>query len=280
MFKPVMPTYQHSLWGYELSYPDGWQHRTLAQADGLEAEVFVAATEAFESDYAGPGAGQLAVRAEWNPTREDVKPLWERKIGLLAGWIGARQVGSAPWRLGEAEGLEAEIALPRRNTDRLWTGILTSGFHVLHFMVTHPKDQRPQFEPPATRIITSLRFLTGAAGVELSPEGLPLPPGYTAADPRALVNDIQSPGHWRAYAGTSPVDALQAFYVRAAPAHGWTILEYRPFPQNPDLGFARFQLGQPGANGQGRPRITLGLLPYGQDTVRPNSPANVVFQLS
>ncbi len=67
--------------------------------------------------------------------------------------------------------------------------------------------------------------------------------------------------------------------MREAPNYGWEILEYRPFPQNPELGFARFKLGALRGNGHSRVQITLGILPVGQETVSPNSPANLVVRM-
>ncbi len=274
-----MPTFTHVLWGYALTYPDDWLHQSAVEANGLQAEAFAASPEAFQPSEAGPRPGQIAVRAEWNPTRTAVDQLWERQIGMLASWMGARKVGAAPWQLRDAAGVEAEIVLPKRENVRLWAGILARGFHVLHFMVTHPKEDRSWFEPIATRIISSLSFPAAVEGLATIPEGLPLPPGYTAVDPRQLVDQIPDGEPWHGYAGNSPVDALQAFYVREAPNFGWEILEYRPFPQNEQLGFARFRLGRLGGNGRGRIQITLGILPMGKDTVSPNSPANLVVRL-
>jgi hypothetical protein len=276
-----MSIYQHALWGYQLTYPDDWLHQSVVEADGLQAEAFAAGGEAFQPGYDGPRSGQIAVRAEWNPTRAEVEGLWERKIGLLASMMGATQVGAAPWKLrpAGATGVEAEIVLPKREKIRLWTGILARGFHVLHFMVTHPKDERDWFEPIATQIISSLSFAERIEGLEVSPQGLPLPPGYVPVAASQLVQDIAEPELWRGYAGASPADALQAFYVREAPNRGWEILEYRPFPQNVEMGFARFKLGKVGGNGSGRVHLTVGIMPYGKDTVSPNSPANIVVRL-
>jgi len=274
-----MTLFTHPLWGFELAYPDDWHHQSILEANGLEAEAFAALPEALQADYTGPQAGQLAVRAEWNPTRTEVGELWERQIGMLASLMSARQAGAAPWRLRDAAGVEAEIALPKRENSRLWTGILARGFHVLHFMVAHPKENRARFEPAATRIITSLRFPQRVDGLAVGAEGLPLPPGYAAADPRSLVDHIPAGEQWHGYAGASPADALQAFYVREAPNYGWEILEYRPFPQNPDLGFARLRLAKVGGNGAARAQVTLGILPVGSGTVAANSPANLVVRV-
>jgi hypothetical protein len=273
-----MSTFTHPLWGYAFTYPDDWHHRSIVDANEGPADVFAATPEALQPDYAGPRAGQVAVRAEWNPTRVAVDQIWERRIGLLASLMSARKVGAAPWTLRDCAGVEAEIVLPKRENQRLWTGILARGFHVLHFMATHPLEERAWFEPLATALIASLRFPERTEGLALGVEGLPLPPGYAPVDARRLVDQIDTAEHWQGYSGEGPIDALQAFYVREAPNHGWEILEYRPFPQNPELGFARFQLARVTGNGAGRTQLTLGLLPRGQGTVLPHSPADLVVR--
>src|SRR5512146_108307 len=101
-----MKVYQHILWGYEITYPDAWFHRQAQDTD-----IFLANPDALDPGYDGPDAGQVQVRGEWNWARQQVEPLWNQHIGRLAGMLGASQVGSAPWRIGDAAGLEAEIVL-------------------------------------------------------------------------------------------------------------------------------------------------------------------------
>ena len=146
-----MAVFQHVLWGYELTYPDNWAHQTQ---EGVEA--FAITSQALAPDYVGPDSGQILVRAEWNCAHQPIQPLWNRHIGMLASWLGAKQVGSALWRMGGASGIEAEIVLPKKDNRRLWTGILERNLIVLHFVVIHMKEERSSFEPLATQVISSL----------------------------------------------------------------------------------------------------------------------------
>ncbi|HET9915114.1 MAG TPA: hypothetical protein VFQ13_24700, partial [Anaerolineales bacterium] len=150
-----MAVFRHILWGYELTYPDHWTHQSVQDADAFAPPVpsippeETGGFDALDPDHEGSSASQLLIRGEWNWERQPIEPLWNRHIGMLAGMLGARQVGSAPWKLGDATGLEAEIVLPKKDNRRLWTGILMRDFRVLHFMVSHPKKVREQFEPIA-----------------------------------------------------------------------------------------------------------------------------------
>jgi hypothetical protein len=262
-----MNVFQHVLWGYELSFPSSWTHQTTQ-----DVEALAAIPQALQADYAGPCSGHLLVRAEWNCTRQPIEPLWTRHIGMLAGMLGARQVGSAPWRMAGATGLEAEIVLPKRENRRLWTGILAFDFSVLHFVVTHAKEERSWFEPIATQIISSLRFLKSVPGLATNNKGLPLPPERRPVDPENVLKDIDDPVSWEAYDNQAGIDALQAFYWREAPIHGWQVEEYVPFPSSSDLGFARLRLHRAGQ------RAILGLLPYGDDMITSKSPARVLIK--
>jgi hypothetical protein len=258
-----MSVFRHILWGYELTYPDGWFHQEVQDADG------------FAPYDSSPDAGQLQVRGEWNWQRQPIGPLWTQHIGMLAGMIGAKQVGSAPWKLGNAVGLEAEILLPKKDNRRLWTGILLHDFRVLHFMVTHPKEVRDEFEPVATKIISSLRFLNRILDIKVTREGVPLPPEYAPFDPKNILRDIREPEHWRAFSGKAGIGALQAFYLRELPVHNWEMEEYVPFPSSSELGFARLQLRRDGL------KIMLGLMPYdASGTVTSSSPANIVYKIA
>ncbi|MBI5952033.1 MAG: hypothetical protein HY865_10270 [Chloroflexi bacterium] len=265
-----MAVFQQIFWGYELTYPDGWVCQPQQDAD-----AFAATADAIDPSYSGADAGQLLVRGEWNWELKPIGPLWHRHIGMLAGMMGARQVGSAPWKIGQSVGLEAEIVLPKRENRRLWTGILAHDFRVLHFMVTHPREARDEFQPVATKIISSLRFPNQISGVETSPESVPLPPGYESVDPKSILPDIAAPEQWRAYAGSADIGALQAFYAREAPLHGWAMEEYIPFPGASELGFARLKLR--GKNLE----LMVGLMP-GSVTETPDSssPANIVWKIA
>lgn len=265
-----MTVFQHILWGYELTYPEGWLHQEVQDSD-----AFVTTTDALDLYYSGSDAGQLLVRGEWNWQRQPIEPLWNRHIGMLAGMMGAKEVGSAPWKLGDAVGIEAEIALPKKDNMRLWTGILKHDFRVLHFMVAHPKEVREQFEPAATKIIASLRFPNRILGIKASRENIPLPPDYSLVDPQTILTDISNPENWRAYAGNAGIGALQAFYLREASIHNWEMDEYVPFPSSSDLGFARFKLQRDNL------KIMLGLMPFDPSgTVNSSSPANIIYKLS
>ncbi len=261
-----MTVFRHILWGYELTYPDHWTHQSVQDAEAFTAQ-----------NADGLDDSQLLVRGEWNWERQPIEPLWNRHIGMMAGMIGAKQVGSAPWKLGDAEGLEAEIVLPKKDNQRLWTGILMHDFRVLHFMVTHPKEVREQFEPAATNVISSLRFLNRILGIKSSREGIPLPPAYKAVDPTSILTDISDPANWHAYSGQSGIGALQAFFLREVPIHNWEMEEYVPFPSSSELGFARFQLRRRDL------KITLGIMPYdlsGSGTITSSSPANIVIKVA
>ena len=263
-----MTVFRHVLWGYELTYPDDWVHQTLEEVEG-----FAALVEALQPGYDGEKNGHLLVRAEWNGLMQELEPLWSRHMGLTAGMLGAKKVGAAPWKMGGAAGLEAEVVLPKNSKQRLWAGILGRGPLVLHFMVSHSLEERAWFEPVVTRLISSLRFPTSWEGLEHDATGLPLPPGYTPAAPEEIIQGIADPTLWRAYRGRSSVGALQAFYVREAQKHGWQIESFEPFPGLTDLGFARFQVRKEAT------ALTIGLMPYGGERVYSISPANLVIKI-
>jgi hypothetical protein len=265
-----MTEFQHIYWGYEITYPDFWHHQKIQDID-----YFVSTVDAIEPNYDGSGAGQIQIRGEWNWARQNVEPLWNIQLGKLASLFGAKNVGSAPWRLGEASGLEAEIVLPKKDNLRLWTGILMHDFLILHFLVTHPKTERERFEPEATKIIASLKFPKTIAGVQLSSEGLPLPPDFTAIDPQHILKDISDPDNWRAFLGLSDVGALQSFYLRELTLHNWNIVEYVPFTSLSELGFARYKLEKD------KQQIILGLMPYEEiDSENQHTLTNIVYKIA
>jgi hypothetical protein len=262
-----MTIFQHLLWGFELTYPDDWNHKTQD-----EKELFAAIPEALDLEYSGPNAGYILVRADWNVANESLEELWNRHLGLAAGLIGAKKVSSAPWQMAGASGFEAEIVLPKKETLRLWTGILGRGFLVLNMVVSHPKEARSWFEPLATQIISSLKFPTTVGEYFTTRQGIPLPPGYKPIDPRLAVEDIPQPAQWQAFDGEISIGALQAFYLREAPACGWQVQEYVPFPIPSNLGFARLILSKEDQT------VVLGLLPKGEQTVNSASSARVVIK--
>ncbi len=263
-----MTTFQHVLWGYELTYPDNWIHQTLDDVEG-----FAVLPEALRADYDGEKNGYLLVRAEWNGLMQALESLWNQHIGLTAGMLGAKKVGAAPWKMGGAVGMEAEISLPQTSGKRLWAGILGRGPVVLHFVVSHNLEERIWFEPLFTQLISSLRFPANWEGLPHDATGLSLPPGYTPAAPTEIIQDIADPTLWRAYRGQSAIGALQAFYLREAQHHGWEIESFDPFPGPTDLGFARFQVRH------GETSFTLGLMPYGGERLSRTSPANLVIKI-
>lgn len=266
-----MSTYQNVFWGYEIAYPDFWFYKKIADTD-----YFFLSTNSFDPLYEGEDAGRIAIRGEWNWARKDIKPLWSEHIGLLAGMMGAKDVGSAPWRMGDAVGMEAEIVLAKKENRRLWTGILTRGFCVLHFMVVHPIVVREKFEPAATKILSSLRFPEKMDGVLTTPEGLPLPPDYSFIDPGSIINNIEEPSKWFAYDGQADIGALQSFFLRELTKKGWEITEYVPYITASDLGFARYTIANQ------HTKLILGLMPAGTngDVEGSPVPARIVYKLS
>jgi hypothetical protein len=265
-----MTKYNDIFWGYEISYPDFWIHASVS-----DSEYFAATQDCLDPLYEEPDAGFIAVRGEWNWAKKDIRPLWTENIGKTAGFLGAKDIGSAPWRLGDAVGLEAEIVLPKKENRRLWTGILAHDFCVLHFMVSHPKIVRQAFEPLATSIISSLKFTQPNGGVNLSPEGIPLPPEYTMIDPKTIIDDIDDTSQWYAYDTLAGMGAMQSFFVRELPANNWEIVEYVPLTPLSDLGFARYKV-QKGAQ-----VLTLGLMPDRAEVVEssPNH-TRIVYKVS
>jgi hypothetical protein len=262
-----MPKFQHPLWGYELTYPESWVHRSVN-----DTEAFYSDSEAMISEAAGATGGQILVRAELNYPPRLIEPVWNQHIAQVAGMLGARQVGSAPWRMAGASGIEAEIVLPKRENQRLWAGVLAHGYVILKFAVAHPKEARSLFEPAATGMISSLKFIKNLQGLAFNDWGLPLPPGYRPAAPSEIVQDITDPQNWQAFDGQSGMDALQAFYLRELENAGWEVLEYVPFPSLVELGFARMQVHKDDYT------ITLGILPFGVETVTASSPGKLAFK--
>lgn len=268
-----MAVFQHVLWGYELTYPDDWIHRTTGgDSKHGEVEAFAMIPEALTADYQGPRSGQILLRAEFNSVGQPIEPIWNRHVAMIASWLGAKQVGSAPWKMAGASGIEAEIVLPKKDERRLWTGILQRNLTVLNFLVLHLKEEYLLFQPLATQIIASLRFPQEVAGVLTSEDGFPLPPDYVSIPPQDILQDIRDPANWRAYDGQHSIDSLQAFYLREAPNFGWSILEFIPLSNQTDLGFARLKLKK------GDRAITLGIMPYQEETSPVARPARLVIK--
>jgi hypothetical protein len=206
------------------------------------AEGFAAHAPALEPEYTGPDAGHLLIQAEWNGMQAPIEPLWMDHIGKLAGMVGAKQVGTAAWQMAGAEGIEADIALPKKTEKRLWAGILVKDFLVLKFMLVHPIEERRKIEPIATDCIKSLRFLPHVQTLMLSQDGLPLPSGSRAINPSQALKDIPDPENWQAFETDHILGGVQAFYFREAPFAGWSIEEFLPYPGKHNLPFARLRL--------------------------------------
>jgi len=245
-----MVAYQQSLWGYQLDIPDNWVHRSIQDAEG-----FAPNPEALEPGFEGTPLGHILIRGEWNSLDRDIQPLWNEHITRLSIMIGAKKLGSAPWIMAGGHGFEAEIQLSKKSNKRLWSGILEINTIVLHFMVLHWKEEREWFEPLATALISSLRFIQKADGISLDDRDLPIPPEYKVSDPKLILEDLQDTTLWKAYEGTANIGALQAFYLRELPNHGWEIEEYVPSPYPSAIDFSRFKIKKDNKN------LTLGLMP-------------------
>ncbi len=257
--------FQHPLWGYQLSYPDDWVHRTIGAIEG-----FARTPEALEE---GPGfeqGGHLLVRADWNGMLQPVDKLWSQHLAQTGGLIGAKNIGSAPWELGGASGYEAEVVLPKKENRRLWAGILAFNFIVLQMALEHPREERPIYQPAVTEILKTLRFLRSVEGISANACDFPLPPEYRPVQPRSIVPDVPEDQLWEAYTGSASAGELQAFYLRETQARGWKLEEMAPFPGPFELGFARMRFKREGST------AILGIMPQGADTA---SPAGVVIRL-
>ncbi len=248
-----MTTFVQPLWGYSIDHPAGWVHRSLQDGD-----AFAGIEAALGPGYAGPLGGHIVVHAEWNGLRREVEPIWRDHVARVATMLGARQVRSAPWRIGPAAGLEAEIALPKKQADRLWLGILSHDMVLLKLLVSHPLACRAEFEPQATDVLRSLRFLDGVPDLPQHPCGLPLPPDCTPMPASEILEDLGSQGSWEAFRTPHSMGAVQAFYWREAQADGWRITSFQPYPGDHPLPFARVGLDKAGR------MIALGILPHPQ----------------
>lgn len=260
-----MTNYHQPLWGYKIDLPKGWIHKTIQDTEG-----FAKTPAALQSDYQGPDLGHLLIRGEWNWSRKPIGSLWNQHITKLSVMLGAKKLGSAPWKMVAGQGFEAEILLPKKTNRRLWVGILSRDAIILHLSVTHWKDERTNFEPTATKIIRSLRFIEKVKQLTINEKGCPIPPDYIPAAPKDLLIDIEDTTSWQSYKGHASIGALQAFFLRELPIHDWVIEEYIPYPADSNLGFARIKINKLESN------LTIGLLPTNErvDT------ANIIIKTS
>ena len=249
-----MNTFQHQLWGYALDIPDHWKHRRFRDKDGFAPDP-----EAFQPGYDGEQLAQLLIKGEWNSLGKPIQQLWEQHLGQTSLLLGAKKLGSAPWKMAGAVGFETEIVLPKKSRKRLWAGILAREQLVLEFLVLHWKDHQESIEPQMSQALSSLRLVSRIDQVQKTPEGLPLPGGAEEVDPRQVVDDIDDQAQWRAYQGTFPPGSLQAFYIRELPHYGWVLNRYVPYPNDVGVPFARLNIAREENRG------VLGLLPGSRD---------------
>lgn len=245
-----MTVFEHKLWGYELTYPDDWMHKAAS-----DLEAFAPYSESLKPAYEGPRLGHLMVRGEFNPQMQPIDTLWNRHIAKLSVMLNAKKLGSAPLQFGGGTGYEVEIVLPKKDKKRLWVGILSYKTTILHLMVLHLKENRTWFEPLASKIVASIRFLEWVNDIEVNRLGIPLPPDYVPTDPLKLIPDISNPESWEGYDGSSDTGALQNFYLRELPVHGWDVIEYSPFPGSEEVNFARLRIHRDST------LATIGILP-------------------
>jgi hypothetical protein len=245
-----MKSFQHQLWGYQIDFPDSWDHRVFDHRDGFSADP-----EAFLPGYQGEKLAQVLISGEWNSLAKPIYELWSAHLGKTAIMLGAKKMGGAVWRLAGAQGYEVEIALPQKSRVRLWAGILENGLLVLSMVAMHWKENKSEMEPLISSIISSLKYLKGVNEIGGTGWGLPLPSPIEEADPQLIIPDITDPEDWQAYRTHYPVGALQAFYTRELPNFHWQVLRYLPFPNSTGLGFARYIMEKAGRS------FSLGLMP-------------------
>jgi len=253
-----MPTFVHPLWGYALEYPAGW----VWKEDG-EVVAFAPHEKALNFNYEGELAGHLAIRAELNPYLRPIESRWTEYITRVGIMKGAKKLGSSPLKVGNLEGYEAELGMPSKQNRRLWIGLLAAGGIILHLMLTHTKEEKEHFQQTASQMVQSLRFVERTENVIVNEKGLPLPFGYSPTPIEEVLADTSADEGWVGYTGDAPIAALQAFYLRELPQHGWEIASYYPFPNlSPEIRFASF-LAKKG-NTQG----IVALIPFGKDPIR------------
>jgi len=249
-----MKTFQHQLWGYQIQLPEDWEHKQFGARDGFASDL-----RAFDPDYQGENLAQLMILGQWNSLQQPVSELWQSHLGKVSLMLGAKNLASAPWDMAGARGLEAEIVLPKKKPQRVWTGILEHGMLVLSFLALHWKENREEIEPVLSRTIASLNFLSGVNDLQQTDFGFPLPQEAESTDALSIVPDIPDPENWLAFQTECSPGALQAFYTRELPNCGWQITRYVPFPNTGDLPFARVLMNKD------QREYSLGIMPGGED---------------
>ncbi len=252
-----MPTFVHPLWGYALDYPDGW-----VWAEQGEVTAFGP-----DEDKLNPNnlqqAAHFAIRPELNPYLRPIEPLWTAYITRVSIMKGAKKVGASPLKAGKLAGYESELLMPAKQQRRLWVGLLAAGGIILHLMLTHPIDEKATFQAPVSRMVQSLRFVAHTDDLAQNAAGVPLPPHYRPTAVESVLADTNAEQGWEAWAGDAPLAALQAFYLRELPQHGWKIAAYYPFPnREPDIRFASFLAQREGA------QAIVALIPHGEHPIR------------
>ncbi len=252
-----MPTFVHPLWGYALDYPNGWVWEEQGEVTAFGPHKDKLNTENLQQ------AGHFAIRPELNPYLRPIEPLWTEYITRVSIMKGAKKVGASPLKVGNLEGYESELLMPARQKRRLWVGLLAAGGIILHLMLTHPTDEKTIFQAPASRMVQSLRFVAHTASIATTAAGLPLPPQYHPTAVESVLADTTADQGWEAWTGDAPLAALQAFYLRELPHHGWKITAYYPFPnREPNIRFASFLAQRDDA------QAIVALIPYGSRPIR------------
>ncbi|MBI9043401.1 MAG: hypothetical protein JEZ06_02875 [Anaerolineaceae bacterium] len=269
-----MTIYQNQYWGYELLVPDGWfqNHHSENDTNSFSPNKPETENTKEEEEEEEEEISQLLIRCEWMFPPRPIEPIWRQHIGLTAGVMGAKNVGSAPWVHANSEGFETEIILPKRSNTRLWAGILAKNFMVMKFMLTHPRKDHDWLQPIATELIKSIWFPEKMDHVEQTPAGIPLPSNWIQTDPSKWVPDIQDLGKWSAYIGAANIGMLQYFYVREVIAYGWKIIDFSAFPGNANLGFSKLRIEKAGQT------ATIGILPAEEENISVQSPAVIVIK--
>ena len=141
--------------------------------------------------------------------------------------------------------------------------LLASAGMILHLALTHRVEEKAYFQPLASRMVQSLRFVAHTESPLAEELPLPLPPAYRPVPATEVLSDATPEQDWHAYQGEAPISALQAFYLRELPYQGWHIEAYYPLPnRDPEVKVGIFVARQ------GKQRLVLALVPHGKEPVR------------